>query len=163
MFLYRTHGFRLDFYFASLFFIDLILIGFIDLEKEKIPFPLTFGGIILGIVFNMMRRNYFSPLFGFLFGWGIVYLIYFIGHKTEKKDVVGNEEMFLAGMIGAFLGLRTAIIAVFIGTLIALIYGVKMKRKMIPFAPFLACGAIIAYFFAADIIRLICPFFFIIP
>ncbi len=37
---YRTFGFHYSFYFTVLFFIDLILIGFIDLENKKIPLSL---------------------------------------------------------------------------------------------------------------------------
>ncbi|MEO0225415.1 MAG: prepilin peptidase [candidate division WOR-3 bacterium] len=162
-YLFYLFKFQREFYNASLFFIGLILIGFIDLEAEKIPFPLTISGIIIGLGFNFWRRNYISPLLGFFFGWGIIYLIYYIGLKTEKREVVGNQEMFLAGMIGSFIGMRSLIIALFLGTIFAVIYGVKVKKSEIPFGPFLTIGGGIAYFYAGHIIRLICPFFSIIP
>lgn len=164
LYLFRYYRFRYEFYFTSLFFIDLMLIGFIDLEQNKIPLALAIGGTLLGLGFNFFWRHYYlGPLFGFFFGWLIIYLIYFIGMKTEKKEVVGNEEMFLAGMIGAFLGLRNAAFAIFLGAILAIGYGIKVKKSVVPFGPFLAVGALIAYLLGDAILRRWLPFLMLIP
>lgn len=160
---FRNLGLRNHFFFRSIFYLNLMTIAFIDLETEKIPFPLVIGGSIIGVVYSIFGGSILSSLFGFFFGWGIIYLIYFIGIKTEKREVIGNREMFLAGMIGSMLGLRHAIIAIFIGALLAIIYGIKFKKSEVPFGPFLALGAVIGYLYADSIISLVAPFLSIIP
>jgi leader peptidase (prepilin peptidase)/N-methyltransferase len=71
--------------------------------------------------------------------------------------------MYLAGMIGAFLGLRLAIVAVFCGTLLAIAYGLVRKKQLIPFGPFIAGGALVAYLFGNALLRRFLPFFTVIP
>lgn len=164
LYLFNYYRFRADFYFTSFFFVDLIAIGVIDLEHNKIPYAFATAGTLVSLAFNFQWKQYYlGPIFGFFFGWLVVYVIYFIGMKTEKKEVVGNADMFLAGIVGAFLGLRLAILAVFCGTVLAIAYGLVKKKQLIPLGPFLAGGALFAYLFGNALLRRFLPFFTVIP
>jgi len=72
---------------------------------------------------------------------------------------IGMGDVKLAAFLGAWLG-RTVIVALFAGSLLAVIpalaivakHGKEGRKVGIPFAPFLAGGAIIALFFGAPIL-----------
>jgi leader peptidase (prepilin peptidase)/N-methyltransferase len=72
---------------------------------------------------------------------------------------MGGGDIKLMGAMGAFLGLRAAVLALLISFilggiigLLLIVFKIKSRKDYIPFGPFLALGTIIAMLFYDEII-----------
>ena len=143
----------------SLFFgCLLIVIFFIDLEHQVIPDSLNVIGIVGGFFFNFLNGQIVQSLIGFALGFSLLLLIAKFGQAIFKKEALGEGDLFLAAMLGAWLGWNV-LLAVFLSYLIAgvivfiLLSAKKVKfGDLIPFGPFLAAGGLIAFFFGSQIV-----------
>jgi leader peptidase (prepilin peptidase)/N-methyltransferase len=93
-----------------------------------------------------LTQSIAGALIGYLSLWSIATIHYCI----TKKQGLGEGDFDLLALIGAYTGLEgilcTLLIASWSGTIIAGIYLLVTRNKLtarIPFAPFLALGAII--------------------
>ncbi len=77
----------------------------------------------------------------------IMYLIKVIGDKVLKKECLGGGDIKLMIPIGLSLGIYYSLIALFIGSTMALIFtlSLKSKEEMIPYGPFLLIGTIASF------------------
>ena len=151
----------------------LIALVFSDWEKRLLPDELTLGGTLLGIAFSFfvpLRDDSASGLFWlmglnfgpraqsvgtslmgallpafFLWGGGWLYL------KLRHREGLGLGDVKLMMMVGAFLGLETALSTLLLGSLagsvISLIY-IKATHKdastyQLPFGTFLGLSALV--------------------
>lgn len=127
----------------------LILIATIDLKTHLIPNRLTYPVILLGLVYRWCHGEIGSALIGGLVGGGlllIIYLLYPMG--------MGMGDIKLLTLVGVFLGGRGVMSALFWGSLSGvvilspLVLTGRLKRQQpVPFAPFLAFGALVVLFF----------------
>lgn len=136
----------------------LIVISFIDIDYQIIPdtvsIPLIFVGLSLSF-FNHgsigLSKNIYDSLFGILVGGGSLLLI-----SILSRGGMGGGDIKLNSAIGAFLGWKSVLLTIFIGSLIGSIVGIVVLKKTgnrkIPFGPFLAIGAIISLFIGEKII-----------
>ncbi len=128
----------------------VICVG-IDLEHRLLPDRVTLPLLGFGLMISLIPGD-LSPLaslIGALAGGGIMYGIAVLGDAVYKRETMGGGDIKLTAAIGAFLGWRVLIVALFaafvlgaIGGLIYLAFG--GKEKTVPFGPFLAMGALIA-------------------
>ncbi|MBU2597880.1 MAG: A24 family peptidase [Actinobacteria bacterium] len=128
----------------------LILISFIDIKHRIIPNKIIVPSIIIGLALQIlffpdktMQWVIFSVCAGLFFL--IISLIY--------PEGMGMGDVKLATFLGILLG-KKVVVAIAIGFIIGglfsiflLIFKIKKIKDEIPFAPFLAIGAILAYFF----------------
>lgn len=154
----------LFFFFFSLFLFGLIVATFIDLEFFLIPDVISLGGIPVGILASTL----ISSLMGKASAWDaatasfisglvagvLLWLIAFFGKIILKKETMGMGDIKLMAMIGAFLGIEKACLALFFGSVVGSLIGVLLILKgnaqwksKIPFGPYLAAGALLALFF----------------
>ena len=74
------------------------------------------------------------------------YVSYFI-----KQEAMGEGDIIVAGTMGALLGIKLSLIAIFIASFIALIPSlynrIKNQDLELPFIPFLALGTLIVWIF----------------
>lgn len=77
----------------------------------------------------------------------IMYIIKLLGDKILKRECLGGGDIKLMILIGLSLGIYHSLIALFIGSIIALIIALSFKGKedMIPYGPFLLIGTIISF------------------
>ncbi|MDI6731390.1 MAG: prepilin peptidase [Candidatus Margulisbacteria bacterium] len=159
-----------NFIFTAIFFYLLLLIFFIDAENQVIPDSLNVGLIFLGLVFNLAQGAVLStagislnPIFSAVAGMGlgfiILWLIGFWGKIWFKKPAMGEGDIFLAAALGACLGWRGVLVAIFLAYLLAAAVAVYLllsrKAKFgqyIPFGPALAGAGILALLFGERII-----------
>jgi leader peptidase (prepilin peptidase)/N-methyltransferase len=92
-----------------------------------------------------------DSVLGSLLGGGFLFLAAWAGKRAFKQDAMGGGDIKLALMIGAFLGWKGVVIALFLsflaGSLVSLalmaLGRIKGKRAIVPFGPFLAIGSIL--------------------
>lgn len=143
------HGFFLTILFASL----LIVIAFIDLEHMVIPDFLVVAGIAAGLARSFLNADLVNGLQGICFGFLFMFLTGSAARYILKKEALGDGDVKLAVMLGAFLGMEKTLISISLASIIGAMLGIllllngRIKRdEYIPFAPFLALGAIISIF-----------------
>lgn len=139
----------------------LTVITFIDLDHQIIPNIITLPGIPLGILAGLVLGEppLLDRLIGALAGAGFLYLVLFYGSAFYGQDAMGEGDLNLIAMVGAFLGWK----AVALTTLLACLFGSAVglalialrrlgRRQHIPFGPFLSLGAVVALFWGEELI-----------
>lgn len=150
---------------SSIVFVSvLIVLALIDLEHMILPDELTLGG---GIVFLIFA--FFHPVIGVLdalaaaFGAALVFTgFYFFYLKIRKIEGLGFGDVKMMILLGAFLGVRKMVIALFIASITGLIVGlfiIVLKRKnlklALPFGTFLSLGGYVSLFWSEPILSLL--------
>lgn len=149
--------------------ISLMIVGtFIDFDYKLLPDFVTVGGMILGIIYSLamifsskfvLSTSYFAPLLvsllGLVVGFGLLWIIRFIGSKAFKREAMGMGDVFLMGAIGAIFGpiavLFTIVFSSFLGAFFGLIGVIAGSKRLgsfaeIPFGPYI-CGACLLWMF----------------
>jgi leader peptidase (prepilin peptidase)/N-methyltransferase len=134
----------------------LTVITFIDLDHQIIPNVITLPGIPLGILAGLVLGEppLLDRIIGALAGAGFLYLVLFYGSAFYGQDAMGEGDLNLIAMVGAFLGWRGVVVTILVGCLSGSAIGLALiglgrlrRREHIPFGPFLALGAGVALFF----------------
>ncbi len=142
---------------AIAFLVILFLISWVDLREKRIPDGLVFLIIILGIIslFYDSGQSIFSALLG-----GAIYFSILLFIHLLFPGGMGWGDVKLAGALGFFLGWQKALLSFLLsftgGAIIGIILialKIKGRRDPIPFAPFMAGGAIISFFWGKGIIN----------
>ena len=127
----------------------LVYVSFTDLYWRRVPNVVTYPAIIIALCLLLVEPNPVSGLWGALVG-GLVLLIPVLRYGPERAGV---GDVKLALFIGLVLGFPATFYALFaafgIGAIVAgagLVAGRWHHTSSIPFAPFLALGAIIVWF-----------------
>lgn len=141
----------------DLFLFSLVVpITFIDLDHRIIPDELSLGGLAAGILLAFLPGgDWKGSLAGGLLGGGILYATAFLYEKATGREGMGGGDIKLIAMIGAFLGWKGALFAIFAGSLLGVAGGVVAMGKgreglktAIPFGPYLCAAALLARFLA---------------
>jgi leader peptidase (prepilin peptidase)/N-methyltransferase len=144
-----------------LFLSGLIVVSFIDLDLQIIPNAITLPGIPLGLIAGIVvgEPPFLDRLVGTLAGAGFLYLVLFYGGALYGQDAMGEGDLNLIALIGAFLGWRSVVVTVLVACLTGSVIGLALiglgrltRRQHIPFGPFLALGAVVALFWGERLI-----------
>lgn len=137
--------------FAWLFFALLLVIVVYDIRHHIIPNGLSFALALLTVTRALALGLYTSLLAGFLlflFFWALWYF--------SAGRWMGFGDAKLAVGLGAFLGLSQVFAALTLSFWIGALYGLVMLslprsratlKSEVPFAPFLALGTTLSFFF----------------
>lgn len=133
----------------------LLVVFFTDLEHHIIPNAITYPGILAGLALNALSGQWLGALVAAAAA-GTVFLL--LG--VVSRGGMGGGDMKLAAMIGAFLGAPAVIVALFLAVALGAAAGVvllalrlRTRKDMIPFAPAMAVGTMIAVFGSNAIVR----------
>jgi len=135
-----------------LFTTSLVCISGIDLKEKIIPdiivLPSTLIGGFMSIVLkDMALWNILAGVFG---GAIFLFIVRIVASKIFKREALGEGDITLIAMIGAYTGIYGVYISIFAGSIIGSIIGIILllfkKQREIPFGPFLSMGAILAAF-----------------
>lgn len=143
--------------FLLAFLSGLVVVSFIDLDHQIIPNAITLPGIPLGLVAGLFlgQPPVLDRLIGALGGAGFLYLVLFYGGVLYGQEAMGEGDLNLIALVGAFLGWRAVVITILLGCLVGSAVGVSLialkrlrRRQQIPFGPFLSLGAVVAMFWS---------------
>jgi leader peptidase (prepilin peptidase) / N-methyltransferase len=152
----------------------LVALIFSDLEKRLLPDQLTLGGTLLGLLFAFFvpvpditsqailwvlgadlkgRTQWLAEAaFGSLLPAFFLWIGGWIYEKVRHREGLGMGDVKLICMVGAFLGLRNALLALVIGSITGSILGygyIKATKQdastyPLPFGAFLGASALAA-------------------
>lgn len=151
-------------YILIVMFISLmVIITVSDLYYKIVPdgillifLPILFIPRFFGV--DLVWWNGFpwwNGLLAGLMGFGFMYLISWYGKKRFKQEALGGGDIKLYFLIGIVLGTDLVFLSVLFASLIAMIYGMTIKKKKgyIAFVPFIFAGSLLAYFVGPYIIN----------
>jgi len=139
----------------------LVIIAFIDLQKQIVPDVISLPGIVIGFIisFFVPYITFVNSGLGVIVGGGIILIIGMAGSVIFKKEAMGGGDVKLAAMIGAFLGWRYIIISLFLGFFLGALAGIiliiskiKSREDTVPFGPFIVLGSFITLLWGEKII-----------
>jgi len=140
----------LNIFFVTNFgvFATLLALSMIDFDYKAVPDSLNLLALSLAFFTSTDIINNFTDALILMGGMSLIryYVSYFI-----KKEAMGEGDIIVGGTMGALLGIKLALIALFIGSAIAIIPSVYNRIKNndyeLPFIPFLALGTFIVWIF----------------
>ena len=145
-----------DFIVAGVLLATLVVVTAIDLQHQLIPDVITLPGILVGLVANLAigHVSWRDCVIGIVVGGGLFLVIILV-----SRGGMGGGDMKLGAMLGAFLGWKALLFALFgsivLGGVVAiavLVSGLRGRKDQIPFGPFLAAGGAMALFWGERII-----------
>ncbi len=141
----------IEFAAYSVFISLMIIVTVSDIEYQIVPdiILLIFLPLILTLRIAEPIEGYLNVLLGGFLGFLFMFLIAWYGQKRFKKEALGGGDIKLYFLIGLFLGARIVFLSLFFASLLGIILGRIVMKKMnpIPFVPFIFFGSILAYFF----------------
>ena len=148
---YIKAGFSVHYASLVIFSVLLILISFMDIEHMIIPDFLMLIGIGLGIAYSIYAGNLTESLVGICFGFLFMFILGGSAKLVMKKEALGDGDIKLMVMLGANLGIERTLLSVLGASIMGAAVGIililfeKLKKEdYIPFAPFLALGAVVS-------------------
>jgi len=111
--------------FLLFFLSTLVVATFIDLEHQIIPHALTLPAIPLGLLMSLLFHSppFGEALVGSFAGAGLLYLVAVYGEVLLRKESMGGGDVNLIAAIGAFLGWRKMLLALFLGAVFGAVGG----------------------------------------
>ncbi|MGB3242091.1 MAG: prepilin peptidase [Candidatus Omnitrophota bacterium] len=166
MALFFYFGLSAQFFVYLIFTYILIVIVFVDIERQEVPDVLSIPGIFLGMILvtavavidrGPVVKVFLNSFLGALAGGGSMFLLGFFGELIFRKESLGGGDVKLMAMIGAFLGWKLVLVTFFLapvlGLGVALFMKVKRNKEIIPYAPYLSLGAVISLLYGEKILR----------
>lgn len=153
---YVALGPTADFVVAALLLPALVAITAIDLEHQLIPNVITLPGVLVGLAANLAtgRMSWVEPILGIALGSGLFLVII-----LASGGGMGAGDLKLGGMLGAFLGWKSLVFALFVAVILGgalalalLASGLRKRKDAIPFGPFLAMGGAMALFWGERVV-----------
>jgi leader peptidase (prepilin peptidase)/N-methyltransferase len=148
---YVKAGFSVHYAALVIFSVLLILISFIDIEHMIIPDFLMLIGIAMGIAYSLYKGILAESLVGICFGFLFMFIIGRSAKLVMKKEALGDGDIKFMVMLGANLGIERTLLSVLGASIIGAAVGITLilfeklkKEDYIPFAPFLALGAVVS-------------------
>lgn len=147
---YVALGPSADFAVAVVLLAALIAITGIDLQHQLIPDAITLPGILVGLLLNLAtgRISWVESVIGILVGGGL-----FVAIILVSRGGMGGGDLKLGAMLGAFLGWKALLFALFVAIVLGgvvgtvlLVTGLRGRKDPVPFGPFLAAGGAMALF-----------------
>ena len=154
-------GVTLGTVFLLIFLSGLVAASFIDLDHQIIPNAITLPGIPLGLLAGFLAGEppLLDRLIGSLAGAGFLYLVLLYGGVLYGQEAMGEGDLNLIALIGAFVGWRGVIVTILVGCIVGSAVGLALialsrigRREHIPFGPFLSLGGVVALFWGEGIV-----------
>jgi len=163
--------------------ISLMIVGsFIDFDHQLLPDFTTVGGMVLGVVAALIRTLFveqpspldftaslftlhsslLASLLGLAFGFGLLWLVRFLGSKAFGREAMGMGDVFLLGAVGALFGPVAVLVTLILSSVFGSVVGLSMvalsktrlgRLTAIPYGPYICLGCIAWMFFGPEIVR----------
>lgn len=154
---YYFFGYSLEFIFYSIISSFLIVIFVYDLLTYFILDRVTLPAIVIALAGNI----YFGADLKSLF-WGVLVGAAFFAaqYLVSRGKWVGDGDIRLGALMGALLGFKYMLVALFVSYLLGATLGIVLilaKRKdlssEVPFGPFLTLGTFISLYYGEQILN----------
>ena len=154
------YGYSYSSLFAFILVFALVALTFIDFDTQLLPDDITLPLLWLGLLFNLNGgfTDIKSAVLGAMFGYLILWSVYWLFKLVTGKEGMGYGDFKLLGAIGAWFGWQLLPAVILLSSVVGAIIGIAMimfKGKSggtaIPFGPFLAFGGIAALFFGQQL------------
>jgi leader peptidase (prepilin peptidase) / N-methyltransferase len=139
---------------AMAFATSVIVLGLIDLDHQILPDAITLPGIAVGLVASLLPGPGPRPLeaaAAAAAGYVALAAVATIARWHYGHEALGQGDWKMVAMMGAVLGIRGTLVAVFVGTLtgatfglVAIAAGRGTRRSKLPLGSFLAIGGLAA-------------------
>jgi leader peptidase (prepilin peptidase)/N-methyltransferase len=159
--IFYSQFFILTYLVSIILFSSLLVIFISDLKYEIIPMEMIIIGFIAVFCFHFLHFTdsvHFIPYPLSFLGAG---LFFFCLWFFSKGKAMGDGDIYLAALLGLYLGFPAIIIALYGAFLTGAIAGIililvrkKSMKAHIPFGPFLIIGFVIANVWGERIIKL---------
>jgi leader peptidase (prepilin peptidase)/N-methyltransferase len=141
---------RIDIYSTITFFIFALFLALsmIDFDYKAVPDSLNLLALTLSFFNSPNILDNFTNALILMGGMSLIryYVSFFI-----KREAMGEGDIIFAGSMGALLGIKLSLMALFIASFIAIfpsIYNrISKKEFELPFIPFLAIATFIVWYF----------------
>ncbi|ACL69358.1 prepilin peptidase [Halothermothrix orenii] len=153
--LYYHFGLTMVFLIYIILISLLIISSVIDIREKIIPNVITFPGMVTGLISSIILKHigFWNSLLGILIPGIFLFIIALI-----FKGGLGMGDVKLVAMIGAFTGVRWALMALFTGAflgaitgIILIVSGVLDRKKPVPFGPFISIGGLVSILWGYEI------------
>jgi leader peptidase (prepilin peptidase) / N-methyltransferase len=113
---------------AATFCLAMVVITFIDIDHKLILNKVTIPSMIVfyGATFLMPERAWWEGLVGAAIGYGVPWLIGEIYYRLTNREGLGLGDSMLLAVIGALLGWRGVVVALFGGSVIGSVIGITV-------------------------------------
>ncbi len=141
---------------VAVVFALLLTLSVIDFYYKMVPDSLNLLALTLAIVsvwsLSMLVTNAVNAL---LFAGAFSLLRFYLSYLI-KQEAMGEADIMIAATMGALLGVKLALVAIFLSALLALPAMLILRdetdeSKQVPFIPFLAMATWIVYMFDTPI------------
>ncbi len=131
----------------------LLALSLIDFKYKAVPDTLNLSALTISIFSGSIITSITNAL---LFAGGFILLRFYVSYFA-KKEALGEADIMIAATIGAILGVKLGLFAIFLSAVIALpVFLIAGKRDMqLPFIPFLALALYITYLFNTQALHLL--------
>jgi leader peptidase (prepilin peptidase) / N-methyltransferase len=146
--------------FAFIFVFALVALTFIDLDTFLLPDDIVLPLLWLGLIFNLNTgfTDIKSAVLGAIFGYLILWSVYWLFKLIRGKEGMGYGDFKLLGAIGAWFGWQLLPAVILLSAVVGSILGIYMmvfkgknKDSAIPFGPYLTLAGIAALFFGQQL------------
>ena len=130
----------------------LLALSLIDLRYKAVPDALSLPALLIAFC---VGQPLMSLQNGLLF-MGAFTLLRFLVSFLAKKEVMGEADIIIAGIMGALLGIKLGFVAIYLSAVISMIafFIVRKKGYELPFIPFLSLGLLVTWFFDLPILHI---------
>ena len=100
---------------------------------------------------------------GLAFGFGLLWLVRFLGSKAFRREAMGLGDVFLMGAVGAIFGPVAVLVTLILSSVFGSFVGVGMillnkarlgKMVEIPYGPYICMGCLAWMFYGEELVRL---------
>ena len=173
-----SHCLIVESLFVGWIWIALMIAGsFIDFDHQLLPDFTTVGGMVLGVLHGAFFSAYsyveqgprisaLLPLCwsiaGLVFGFGLLWLIRWLGSIAFRREAMGMGDVFLMGAVGALFGPVAVIVTLILSSILGTIVGIGMilaakakfgKFVAIPYGPYICAGCLVWMFWGMQIVN----------
>lgn len=137
---YCVKGFNAVTVIVYMFMMISTIITFTDIKVYEIPDLCICTSILVWFIF--LKTSYFELIPAIILSL-YVYLISYLTELFIKRETMGMGDIKLIFTAGLFLGIRTGIYAVLCSSILALMYSLIYRKKMVPFGPFICFSVLV--------------------
>jgi leader peptidase (prepilin peptidase)/N-methyltransferase len=152
------YGHELDSIRAALFLTLLLGIAMTDAREYIIPDEFSIGGLVIGLGLSLGHGlpGLRPALIGAAVGFGVLWLIAWLGKHAFKKEAMGGGDIKMMAMVGAFVGWQGVFLTIFLGSVVGtIVFGPLAligRKKDVPFGVFLAMGAAVTFLWGGAVL-----------